>query len=472
MPPSGKKIPLFLSSKEVEIFLKNVKRDRHLLGFYLMSHAGLRVSEMCNLKVGDVNLARGFMKITGKGSKERIVPLSSTLQNKIEQYLTKYGHRLTPQSYLVGLNRRTWHDMVKKYAVRNLGRRDIHCHTLRHSFATNLYEEGVQIERISQLLGHSKLDTTMIYAHISLEQKRDAVMVLDGSRFRFIRRLASVNRRRPDLIVKNNSDLIGRDKELKDISEYIKKGVSVILHGPKGCGKSAILRHIDTGDTATVFIDEFKKKHTLIKIILSSQNIEDPDVYKEAEKVLKKLSIDELLEEIKDIKRIVVIDDITELSRSDRKIVAHLAEKAVVMASTSRFADRKLFKTYLEIKPLKRHHTRIILSDMIHMNDPAKKERIVDDILHTAGDNIKEAEYIANQLQLGKTTEEITTQEREQNQVSIAPFLLVMCLFFVAYVLKSYATSLVAFSYAILVVFRLIFYKYIFSPTASAKQRK
>ncbi len=472
MPPSGKKIPLFLSSKEVELFLKNVRRDRHLLGFCLMSHAGLRVSEMCHLRVGDINLARGFMKITGKGSKERIVPLTSKLQNHIEQYLTKHGHDLTPQSCLVGLNRRTWHDMVKKYAVKNLGRRDIHCHTLRHSFATILYEEGVQIERISQLLGHAKLDTTMIYAHISLEQKRDAVMVLDGSRFRFLKKVAVLRRRRPELTVRNYSRLVGRDNEIGELNAYLKKGVSVILHGPKGCGKSAILRYIDTADSTPVYIEEFKKKQTLIKIILASQNIEGPDVYKHAEKDLKKLSIDQLLEEIKEIRRIIVIDDITDLSRSDRKIVARLTEKAVVAASTSRLSDRKLFKTYLEIKPLKRHHTRIILSEMIHMNDQSHKERIVDDILHTAGDNIKEAEYIANQLQLGKTTEEITTQEREQNQVSIAPFLLVMCLFFVAYVLKSYATSLVAFSYAMLVVFRLIFYKYIFTPTASAKQRK
>ena len=274
-----------------------------------------------------------------------------------------------------------------------------------------------------------------------------------------------------DMSVKNSSQLVGREKELHDINDYLKKNVSVILHGPRGCGKSAILRYIDTGDTPPVRIDEFKKKQTLIKIVLSSQNIEDPDVYKEAEKSLKKLSIDELLEEIKDIKRIVVFDDISELSRSDRKIVSRLSEKAVVVAATSRNSDKKLFRTYLEIKPLKRHHTRIILSEMIHMNDQAKKDRIVDDILHTAGDNIKEAEYIAKQLQLGKTTEEITTQEREQNQVSIAPFLLITLLFFIAYVLKSYATSLVAFSYAILVVFRLIFYKYIFTPTASTRKK-
>ena len=98
------------------------------------------------------------------------------------------------------------------------------------------------------------------------------------------------------------------------------------------------------------------------------------------------------------------------------------------------------------------------------MNDHDKKDQVISDILHTAGENIKEAEYISNQLQLGKTTDEVVTEERVSNQVSIAPVLLIFVLFFVAYTLKSYATSMVAFSYAMLVVFRLIFYKFIFVP--------
>lgn len=472
MPRSPKKLPLFLSAKEVEILLKNIRRDRHRLGLSIMFLAGLRVSEMCGLRVCDVNLARGFLRITGKGSRERIVPLSSKLQGLIEEYLRRHGQNFTPQSLLIGGNRRTWHDMVKKYSRKNLGRGDVHCHTLRHSFATTLYEEGVQLERISQLLGHAKLDTTMIYAHISLNQKRDAVQVLDNSPFRFIRRINLICRRREDLSVGNYTGIVGREKELAELEDRVKNGISVVLLGPRGCGKSAVLRHVVAGDNPPVLIDEFKKKQTLIKIILSTQNVDDPDVYKQAEREFKKLSIDELLVEINDIKRIIIIDDITDLSRTDRKLVARLAGRAVVLAASSRLADKKLFATYLELKPLRRHHTRIILSEMIHMNDTVRKERIVDDILHTAGDNIKEAEYIANQLQLGKTTEEITTQEREENQVSIAPFLLIVLLFFVAYVLKSYATSLVAFSYAILVVFRLIFYKYIFTPAASTAKRK
>jgi len=107
---------------------------------------------------------------------------------------------------------------------------------------------------------------------------------------------------------------------------------------------------------------------------------------------------------------------------------------------------------------------------MIQMTNPKKKERIIDDILHQAGENLKEAEYIANQLQLGKTAEEVITDERASNQVSIAPVLLIFVLFFVAFVLKSYATSMVALSYALFVVFRILFYKYMLMPAMNNKK--
>lgn len=159
-----------------------------------------------------------------------------------------------------------------------------------------------------------------------------------------------------------------------------------------------------------------------------------------------------------------MFDDITAFSKSDRRVISKIAAQTTVLASSSKPADKKLFPTFVDVKPLKRYHTRAILSEMIHMNDHDKKDQVISDILHTAGENIKEAEYISNQLQLGKTTDEVVTEERVSNQVSIAPVLLIFVLFFVAYTLKSYATSMVAFSYAMLVVFRLIFYKFIFVP--------
>jgi hypothetical protein len=468
MKQTVKKLPLFLSQKEIEKLTYGVGKEKHKLGLYLMSHGGLRVSEMCTLKVADIHLQRGFMMITGKGNKQRVVPINATLHKMIESYLAKYSYKLKPESFILGGTRVSWHYVVKKYSEKNLDRKDVHCHTLRHSFATGLYEKDVPIERISQILGHSKIDTTLIYSQISIAQKKEAVMTLDGSKGKMLTFVRSF-KKKPEITVKNSGSLIGREKESEQIKNYIKNKISVILSGTKGSGKSAILRSIPEA----IFIDEYKKKQTLVKIILSASA--DPDgtplsaddkVYKEAEKQFKKLSIEELLNELKNFQKTIIFDDITGLSKTDRSTLSKLSELTTVLAGSSRTADKKLFKTFIEIKPLKRHHTRLILSEMVQITDPRKKELMIDDVLHQAGDNLKEAEYISRQMTMGKTSEEVITDERVDNQVSIAPFLLILVLFFVAYVLKSYASAMVALSYALLVVFRLVFYKYIFMPAS------
>ncbi|HNX57853.1 MAG TPA: tyrosine-type recombinase/integrase [Spirochaetota bacterium] len=470
------RIPLFLSKNEVDLFLKSIRRDRIRLGFLLMSHAGLRVSEVCALKVSDINLPRRYIRVRGKGDKERIVPLNQNLLASMEKYLHAHADKLMNESCLLGGARSSWHCACKRYASLSLSRSDIHCHTLRHSFATNLYEEGVQIEKIGELLGHAKLDTTMIYAHISIEKKRSAVMVLDDPRFRLVRKITTFTRTVTELTVKpwheraERTSLVGRSAEEREIAGFIEKGISLVLIGEKGCGKSALL-HAIHATRKMIYIEEYKKKQSLVKIILDAQNIEDPETRKGIEKELKKHSVEELVSEIAAQKCGVIIDDISELPRADKKVISKLSSTTLVCASSRKQADKKLFPTYIEIKPLKRHYTRIVLSDMIQMTDPEKKEHVVDDILHTAGDNLKEAEYIARQIQLGKDTQEITTDERASNQVSIAPVLTIMILFFVAWVLKSYAAGMVAFSYAVLVVFRMVFYRYIFTPAIS-KARK
>jgi len=460
MQHSLKNLPLYLSAEEMKQLVKGVKKDRHRLGVALMAYGGLRVSEMCCLRVSDVNLARGFMRVNGKGGKQRYVPLTARLQELIEVYLSRHGANLSPESLLLGRTRASWHYVVKKYSSSVLGRKDIHCHTLRHSFATALYEDGVQLERISQLLGHARLDTTMIYSHISMKQKREAVMTLDGKRpfyYKYIHAMAK--NKRTELQVVQYNDLIGRESELAEIGKHLSNLVSLILTGPKGVGKSAIMRKIDN----SLYINEFKKKQTLVKIILHGKDLGE-EIYKETEKQLKKLSIDELLEEIDRPPFVVVIDDITDLSKTDRKTVSELSRRALVVAASSRFSDRKLFSTYVEIKHLKRYHSRQILSGMIHMNDVHKKEIIVDDILHSSGDNLKSAEYIAKQIQMGKKAEEIVVDDQDGKEISIAPVLLIVVLFFFAWVLKSYATSMVALSYALLMVFRLVFMRYFFMP--------
>jgi hypothetical protein len=412
---------------------------------------------MNSLRVKDINLARGFIRVLGKGDKIRVVPLTSKLTTYVESYLNK-NSKLSADSLLLGKTRASWHYVVKKYSQTILGRFDVHCHTLRHSYATALYENGVQIERVSELLGHARLDTTMIYAHISMSKKREAVSVLDTRSQRF-KAFVMKKKNRFELSIVDTGELVARASELKEIYGFVEKGVSVIIHGKQGCGKSAVIKQIKD----TIYITEFKKKQTLIQIICDSKNL-GGDTRKELCKELKKLTIDELLVEREALKNIIVFDDITECGKTEKKLIAKIAQVNTVIAASSKYKDKQLFPTFVEMKSLKRYHTRIIISDMIHMIDHKKKEAIVDDILHTAGDNLKEAEYIASQLQLGKTTEEITTVERQSNQVSISPILLIMLLFFAAILFKSYTASAVALGYALMVVFRMIFARYLFTP--------
>ncbi len=393
----SRKLPVHLDRKEIDALINSVRKDKHRLGMALMAYSGLRVSEMCELKVSDINLSRNFIKISGKGEKERLVPLSNSLQSLIEKYLSKNADKLSQNSLLIGNTRSAWFKIVKRYAKSSLGRSDIHPHTLRHSFATLLYEDGVQLEKISLLLGHEKLDTTMIYSHISLAQKRSAIHRIDTRKSRVVKFL--LPKKHHNISINDYSDLIGRDNELVQLKEYIDKGISVIIFGQKGIGKSAIISKLDN----VIYIDEYKKKLTLIRIILHDKDISD-ETYKESEKELKKLSTDQLISNIQStIDKTVVIDDITELSKADRKTVSQLSEKVNLVTSSSRRSDIKLFKTFIELKPLKRVHARQILSEMIHMTDPKKKENLVDDILHNSGENLKEAEYIARKLQLGKS---------------------------------------------------------------------
>lgn len=460
-----KKLPLFLTQKEIETLLKNVIKSKHRTGIALMSLAGLRVSEVCNLKIKDINFPREFIRVHGKGGKERFVPLTSRLQSILQSHIEKCRN-IYPDSLLVGSTRVAWHYTVKKYSELAFNRSDIHCHTLRHSFATALYDKGVQLEKISELLGHSKLDTTMIYSHISIEQKKEAVSVLDSKSDKITRFFEIFKKRAPEMKVKNRGVLIGRDSELKEIKALLLSGKSIVLSGKSGVGKSAILKNFSD----SIYISEYKKKKTLIDIVANSVTGLEPGAEVQLLKDLKKCDIDSLLEMIAGIKKLIVFDNITDLTKSDKKVISDLSKKTQIITSSSKKTDIKLFDTFVNIKPLNRYYTRMVLSEMIYTASPRTKERIVDDMLHSSGDNLKQAEYLANQLQLGKSTEDIINDERENNQVSITPVLLIMVLFFCSYAIKSYAPSYVAFSYAMLVVFRIFFYRFLFAPLTTKKR--
>jgi len=184
-PKLWKHLPETLHLDEVEKLIKqpNVKkwmgsRDRGCLE--LMYATGLRVSEIINLKVNDVNLEYGFVKCLGKGGKERIVPVGKEATRALVRYLRntrpKLVRRGIPDAKLFltrlgkGMSRQQYWKMIKRYAKDARIKKGITPHTLRHSFATHLLERGADLRVVQEMLGHADISTTQIYTHINKER--------------------------------------------------------------------------------------------------------------------------------------------------------------------------------------------------------------------------------------------------------------------------------------------------------------
>ena len=157
--------------------VKTGARDRCMLE--MLYAAGLRVSELCNLDVLDLDLQRGLVRVFGKGAKERLVPLHDAMQQMLATYLKDWRPAFSPTGGQLFVNRSgralsrqyVW-KMVKNYALQAGIRRAISPHTFRHSFATHLLEGGADLRSVQLLLGHADISATEIYTHVQAERLR------------------------------------------------------------------------------------------------------------------------------------------------------------------------------------------------------------------------------------------------------------------------------------------------------------
>lgn len=162
-----------------DIIKNNGYRDRTMLE--LLYATGMRVSELIQLEVENVNLIMGFVRVFGKGNKERIVPLGDT----VIDFLTKYIETVRPQLLkktttdalflnLHGkpLSRQGIWKMIKQTGIKANINKTLTPHTLRHSFATHLLENGADLRAVQEMLGHSDISTTQLYTHVSKSQIR------------------------------------------------------------------------------------------------------------------------------------------------------------------------------------------------------------------------------------------------------------------------------------------------------------
>jgi len=186
LPKSGLKLPDVLSVSEVNLLL-NIPDSKTLLGkrnaamLELLYAAGLRVSELVNLKFLDVNLEACFVRVMGKGSKERIVPFGLYAKNKIDDYINNsrpllLKNHISKHLFVARagkpMTRQGFWKLLKQYVKQAGIKKKVTPHSLRHSFASHLLEGGADLRTVQVMLGHVDISSTQIYTHVARDHLR------------------------------------------------------------------------------------------------------------------------------------------------------------------------------------------------------------------------------------------------------------------------------------------------------------
>ncbi len=190
-PKIGMKLPEVLSIEEIDMLINAIdlsKREgqRNRAIIETLYSCGLRVSEACNLKLSDLYLSEGFIKVEGKGSKQRLIPISDRAIAEIMDYMTdraeidiKPGNEdylFVSAHFKKRMSRITMFHIIKELAEQTGLKKTISPHTFRHSFATHLLEGGANLRVIQSMLGHEDIGTTEIYTHIDARRLRSEII--------------------------------------------------------------------------------------------------------------------------------------------------------------------------------------------------------------------------------------------------------------------------------------------------------
>lgn len=185
LPKRDKKLPIVLSQEEMIEILDGIivcdaisSRNRCMVE--LLYATGMRISELLNLTLKDLNIKMGFIKVIGKGNKERMIPIGSYVGEILEQYINDYRaeFNIKNDSLLFfnkhgqRLSREEFYSILQTIVNSTSITKKVSPHTFRHTFATHLLENGADLRSIQELLGHSDISTTTIYTHISNQKIR------------------------------------------------------------------------------------------------------------------------------------------------------------------------------------------------------------------------------------------------------------------------------------------------------------
>ena len=187
-PKVPQKLPKVITAEEINIILSENLNKREKVILELLYGCGLRVSELVNLKIHDIDISAKYLQCTGKGSKERIVPIGSKALHAIKMYIKE-------RDFILQKTRKTSKNLLLTEEGKNITRQEgynfihklgekihksISPHTLRHTFATHLLENGADLRVVQELLGHSDVSTTQLYTHISKKRLKEVYFAING----------------------------------------------------------------------------------------------------------------------------------------------------------------------------------------------------------------------------------------------------------------------------------------------------
>ena len=343
----------FLSDHEIEIYQNKVTNIKHKLVINILLYTGLRVSEMISLKWKDIDFKN--RKITVKSlkkrgqEKNRIVPLHENLHLIFSEYLKEQRNINadslifpSPQDPTKPLRRETINCMLKSVAKKH-NIEHAYPHKFRHTFATNMRRTGAELHTISSLLGHENFNTTLVYAHVTQDETNKAFQnAYKKSFYQKMKESLGFSEKIPIINLMNEKNLVGRKDEILQLNENLTRGISSMLIGSKGIGKSLMLDNIKS--EKIIRLDDLKGLKKILKDIILHLANEG----KEQELTLllngldstkiQKESIRELTRIITTVTKqkefIITIDSIDNLTQREAKFLEELSNHFTVACAT------------------------------------------------------------------------------------------------------------------------------------------
>ena len=193
IPKQTKKLPIILSNNHIDKILEFTRQDQSATGIRLYTMieilyaTGIRISELVEMKLSSIYEDKNFLLVSGKGNKERLVPISKNTRETLDKYLTIRSHFISgkiksiwlfpsKQSSVGHITRQRFNQLLNELNLRaDLGIKSISPHKLRHAFATHLLENGMDLRSLQQILGHADISTTQIYTHVLKERLKEII---------------------------------------------------------------------------------------------------------------------------------------------------------------------------------------------------------------------------------------------------------------------------------------------------------